>query len=110
MTTTVALLATAAQKDAITGGINALTPDYTVGFARKVAAINPAMLWSQPATHWYANASGVPDEVLMAWQDYAASAVGLVLFVAINADNPLGWAVTNLTSQGLQFVPAQELD
>lgn len=105
MTTTVAILVTDAAKDAVTNAVNELTPEYTIGFARACAAINPAMTWEEPATHWYTNASSVPDDVVAAWQDAAPSLTSVVMFVAINAINPLDWAYSNLASQGLQFIP-----
>lgn len=109
MTTTVAILVTDAAKEAVTSTVNDLTPEYTIGFIRKVAAINPAMTWEEPATHWYTNASSVPEAVVTAWQEAAPSLTGVVMFVAINADNPLEWAFSNLASQGLQFVPDEPL-
>ena len=105
MTTTVAILVTDAQRDAVASAINDLTPEYTIGFIRPVAALGPGTTWETPASHWYTNASSVPEEVITAWQEAAPSLTGVVMFVAINADNPLEWAYSNLASQGLQFVP-----
>lgn len=104
MTTTVAMLVTDADRDTVTATINDLTPEYTTGFIRKVAGIAPEISWETPQTHWYMNASSVPEDVVTAWQG-AAPSLGVVLFVAINAENPLEWAYSNLASQGLQFVP-----
>lgn len=109
MTATVAILVTDAQRDAVTLAVNDLTPEYTIGFIRKVAAINASITWEEPATHWYTNASSVPDDVVSAWQEAAPSLTGVVMFVAINADNPLEWGYSNLASQGLQFVPDEPL-
>lgn len=110
MSTTVAFLVTDAAKAGVVADIAALTPANNIDIGVKVAAITPAMTWSEPPTHWYASAGGVSAEVVAEWQEYAATADGLVLFVAINADNPYAWAVTNLASQGLQLVPPQEID
>ena len=105
MSATVAMLVTDAQKLAVETAVNELTPEYTIGFIRKIAALDPAITWETPQTHWYLNAQSVPDIVVAAWQTFAATATGLILFIAVNADNPLEWAYSNLASQGLQFVP-----
>lgn len=109
MTTTVAILVTDAVKNAGALAVNDLTPEYTIGFIRPVAALGPGTTWETPATHWYTNASSVPDDVVSAWQEAVPSLTGIVMFVAINADNPLEWAYSNLASQGLQFVPDEPL-
>lgn len=109
MTTTIAMLVTDSARARVTDDINGLS-DFSVLFGRACAAIDPAMTWAEPATHWYLNASAVPDDVRDAWQAYAAGEPALILFTAINADNPYEWAVSNLASQGLQFVPAHEIE
>lgn len=108
MSTTIAILVTDAEKDTVTTMLNELTPEYTVGFVRKVAALG-ATDWQTPASHWYTNAQNVPDEVVTAWQTAASTAAGIIMFTAINADNAFQWAQSNLASQGLMFVPDQEV-
>jgi hypothetical protein len=103
------MLVSDGQKGAVTSDINSLTPEYTVGFARGCAAIDPSMTWDEVPTHWYSNASSVPDETLAAWQAYAAETPALIMFVAFNADNPFEWAISNLGSQGLQFIPDEPI-
>jgi hypothetical protein len=105
MTQTVAMLVTAETKTQVENDINALTPEYTIGFLRKVAATDPNMLPDQTPTYWYLNGQSVPDDTAGKWAAYAETAPGLMMFSAVNAVNPLGWAITNLASQGLQFVP-----
>lgn len=109
MSITVALLVTDAQKDSVTATVNDLTPEYTIGFIRKVAPIDPVPTPSTPATHWYTNGQSVPDAVVSAWQAAIPDLEGLIMFTATNADNALGWAVSNLESQGLMFVPDPEI-
>lgn len=106
---TVAMLVTNAQKSATETFINSLTPEYTIGFIRKVAPISPSPTWQTTPTHWYMNASAVPADVLAAWQAAAPDLAGVVMFTATNADNPLDWAHSNMASQGVMFVPEQEV-
>lgn len=106
---TVAMLVTDAEKAATETAINELTPEYTIGFIRRVVPILPTPTPATPHTHWYMNASAVSDEVLTAWQGLLPSLTGVVAFIAINADNPLEWAYSNMASQGLMFVPDPEL-
>lgn len=106
---TVAMLVTDAQKSATETALNTLTPEYTISFARKVAPIDPAPTWQTAPTHWYMNASAVPDDALAAWSAAAPTLDGVVMFTAINAENELGWAYSNLGSQGLMFVPDPEV-
>jgi hypothetical protein len=114
-TLAVALIVTDAQKAAVEAAIAVLTPDYTIGFARPCCALSePDPTWETPPTYWYANASAVDANVAAAWQEAVAQAgpldplSGLILFTAQNAENASGWAVTNLASQGLRFVPDEE--
>lgn len=106
-----ALIVTAARKTAAQAAIADLTPDYTVGFSRQCCAIGPGVTWETPATHWYANGSAVDSAYVQAWQDAVDAAGpsdplnGLIIFTAQNAANAYAWALTNLESQGLQFVP-----
>lgn len=102
---TVAMLVTDAQKTATETVINDLTPEYTIGFLRKVCALDPVPTWQTPHTHWYMNASAVPNDVLAKWQEAAPDLDGVIMFTATNADNPLEWAYSNMGSQGLMFVP-----
>lgn len=102
---TVAMLVTNAQKSATVIAVNELTPEYTIDFIRKAAPITPAPTWQTAATHWYMNASAVPDTVVAAWLAAAPTLDGVILFTATNADNPLEWAYSNMASQGLMFVP-----
>lgn len=102
---TVAMLVTDAQKTATETAVNDLTPEYTIGFLRKVCPIDPAPTWQTPHTHWYMNASAVPNDVLAKWQEAAPDLDGVIMFTATNADNPLEWAYSNMASQGLMFVP-----
>lgn len=104
MSNTVAILVIDAEKTAVIAAVNALTPEYTIGFSRKVAVAG-ALTWETAPSHWYTNASAVPDDVLRAWQEAAPNLDGVVMFTAINAANPLEWAHSNLGSQGLAFVP-----
>lgn len=106
---TVAMLVTDAQKSATETAIAALTPEYSIGFIRKVAPITPAPTWQTPQTHWYMNASAVPDDVVAAWLAAAPDLDGVILFTATNAENPLEWAYSNMASQGLMFVPDPEV-
>lgn len=106
---TVAMLVTDAQKSAVEAAVNSLTPEYTIGFFRKVAPTTPAPTWQTMHTHWYMNASAVPDEVLASWQAAAPGLLGVIMFTATNAENPLDWALSNMLSQGLMFVPDTEI-
>lgn len=60
------MLVTDFQKSATEAAVNALTPEYTIGFVLKVAPINPTPTWQTQPTHWYINASAVPADVLAA--------------------------------------------
>ncbi|GEM_PF-2269726 len=106
---TVAMLVTDAQKSNVETFINDLTPEYTIGFIRKVCPIDPEPTWETAHTHWYASNSVVPAEVLAAWQEAAPTLEGFIMFTAINADNPLEWAYSNMASQGLMFLPDPEV-
>jgi hypothetical protein len=112
---TVALIVADADKAAVEAAIAALTPDYTVGFLRPCCALGESSpTWETPPSHWYANATGVDAAHVAAWQEAVDAAGpgdalrGLVLFTAQNADDPVGWAQSNLESQGLRFVPDPE--
>lgn len=114
-TLAVALIVTDAKKIAVQDAIAVLTPEYTIGFGRPCCALSePSPTWETPPTHWYANASAVDTIFAAAWQDAVDEAApsdamhGLILFTALNATNPPAWAVTNLESQGLRFVPDEE--
>lgn len=109
---TVALIVTDARKSAVEAAIAALTPDYTVGFLRPCCALTePAPTWETPPTHWYANATAVDAAIVSDWQDAVDAAGlgdalnGLVLFTAQNAVDAVGWAQSNLASEGLRFAP-----
>lgn len=104
MSNTIAMIVSDANKISVQTAVNALTPEYTIEFVRKCAPLDPEMNWDQAPSHWYMSASAVPDEALTEWQA-AAPSLDVVLFIAINAINPLDWAYSNLASQGLQFVP-----
>lgn len=111
-TLNVALIVTDARKAAVEAAIATLTPEYTVVFSRPCCALSePSPTWQTPATHWYANASAVAMEYAEAWQHAVGTAGpvdalhGLILFTAQNAENAYGWALTNLGSQELRFVP-----
>lgn len=106
---TVAMLVTDLNKSDTETFINELTPSYTIGFIRKICPINPTPTWETAHTHWYMNASAVPDDILAAWQEEAPNLEGVIMFTATNADNPLEWAYSNLSSQGLVFKPDQEI-
>jgi hypothetical protein len=105
MTITVAILVTDAAKDAVVAAVNALTPEYTIGFARKVCPIDPAPTWETPATHWYTNGESVPESVVATWQTALPEMEGVVYWLAYNSSNSLEWAYTNMASEGLMFVP-----
>lgn len=106
---TVAMLVTDAKKSVTENLVNGLTPEYTIGFIRKVCPISPTPTPTTQHTHWYMNASAVSDEVLAAWQGLIPELEGVVAFIAINADNPLEWAYSNMASQGLRFVPDPDI-
>lgn len=103
---TVAMLVTDAQKAAVEAAIAVATPEYTIGFIRKVVPISPAPTWETPASHWYMNAEPVDDEIVAAWLVLVPTLNGLTMFTAINAENSLQWAYSNMASQGLMFQPA----
>lgn len=111
-TLAVALIVTNTRKAAVQTAIAGLTPDYTIGFSRACcASSSPDLTWETAPTHWYANASAVNAVHASAWQEAVTGAGpsdplhGLILFTAQNADDPSGWARSNLESQGLRFVP-----
>lgn len=106
MTITVALLVTDSVKDYLVEVVNAATPEYTIGFARKVCAISETATYLTPATHWYTNAEVVSPEVVAVWQDLIPTIEGVIMFTAINAENTIEWGFSNLASQGLMFVPS----
>jgi hypothetical protein len=102
---TVAMLVTDAEKAAVTAAIADATPDDQVSFLRKVVPADPAPTWQTPQTHWYMSASGIADDVLLVWAALAPTLEGLIMFTAVNAENPSAWAVSNMASQGLMFQP-----
>lgn len=109
---TVAMLVTDAKRASVISAINALTPAYTIGFIRQCCAadtVDPT--WQTPATHWYNNSTAVDLGIVEAWQQAVANAeppdplYGLIIFTAQNAADAVGWAMSNLASQNLMFVP-----
>lgn len=114
----VAILVTDENKAAVSAAIESLTPQYGAwGFGRKCCQIDPEATWQTPATHWYGNDAGVETITVNVWQDAvdAADATpehplhNLKIFTVQNATNAHAWAVTNLGSEGLQFVPFEPL-
>lgn len=111
-TLTVALIAIDTQRVAVQDAIAALTPNYTVGFLRPCcSASEPNPTCDTLPTHWYANGAKCPSDVVQAWQDAVTGAEGgnalfdLKIFTAQNALDATMWAASNLSSEGLQFVP-----
>lgn len=102
---TVAMLVTDAEKANVEAAIAVLTPEYTIGFIRKVVPITSTPTYETPQTHWYMNTEPVGDEIVAAWLAVAPTMVGLTMFTATNAINSLEWAYTNMASQGLMFQP-----
>ena len=106
-----ALIVADAKKAGAIAAIADLTPEYTVGFQRACCAPGPGVTWETPATHWYSHGAQVDTIYVQAWQDAVEAAepsdplYGLIIFTAQNADNAYVWALSNLESQGLQFVP-----
>lgn len=114
-TLTVAMLVTDANKAGVISAINALTPNYTINFLRGCCSSSePNPTWQTPPTHWYNNASAVDIAIVGAWQaavddaDPGDALYGLKIFTGQNITNALGWAGTNLASQGLMLVPDEE--
>lgn len=112
---TVALLVTDAKRQAVIDALEAITPIYTMGFIRPCCAIGPGLTWQTPPTHWYANMTAVETSIVQDWQDATAAATvpedalhGFIIFTAQNAVNAPVWAVSNLESQNLRFVPDEE--
>jgi hypothetical protein len=108
------MLVTDAQKDGVVSAINTLTPEYTVGFSRKVCADDPGVTWETPASHWYTNGSSIDASIVAEWQDAIAAAGvedalhGVVIFTIQQPDpdfDYLNWATINLGSKGLRLVP-----
>lgn len=109
-TLAVAMIVTDAKKIAAQAALAILTPDYTVGFSRACCAIDPGATHQTPPTHWYTHGAAVPTEYVDIWQSAVAAGddeplTGLIVFTALNAADAVAWAATNLTSEGLQFVP-----
>ncbi|TCR92587.1 hypothetical protein [Rhizobium sp. BK376] len=102
---TIAMLVTDEQRYKVTSDIDRISPDFPIVFSRKVAPIDPNMTTDTAATHWYLNADWVAIEIMCSWIEYAEGNTDLIVFTATNEDNSAGWAVSNLASQGLQFVP-----
>lgn len=106
-----AMLVTDAQKDGVIAAIEALTPQYTVGFSRKVCADEPGVTWETEATHWYTNGASIDSDIVVQWQDVIDVAQpgdplhGVVIFTVQNHDDFVAWANVNLGSKGLRFVP-----
>lgn len=114
-TLAVAMLVSDANRVAAAAALSALVEDYTIGFVRPCcAADTPNPTWETPPTHWYNNDGAVDQDLVTIWQDAIAAAepedpiYGFIIFTAINAENALAWAATNLASQNLMFVPDEE--
>lgn len=108
MSRTVAMLVPDADKANVISDIAALTPDWSISFIRPCCAVDPVPTWETPPTHWYNSSQVVPDDIVEAWTGYFTARPALKMFTALNAENAYGWAVSNLASQGLRFVPDEE--
>lgn len=123
----VAIIVSDTKRADVIEAVSHLTPSYAMGFIRKCCAIDPGATWQTPPTHWYSNDAGMDSALSSVWQDAADGTLpygyalpngatmteqeildamaGLILFTAINSNDAIAWAMTNLTSEGLQFVP-----
>ena len=120
-----------AQKADVITAVAHLTPSYTLGFSRKVAAADPAPTVSTAATHWRGHDAGVEQSIPVLWQAVATDGVlpegftmpedatmteqqiidamsGVKIVIGNDVVDSLAWAAAQMAPLGLADVPEPE--